>query len=91
MACRVVIKQTVASGQSMGAELSLEVSDASGIGDAVPCRGQKFEPDRILLQPAQTEHPLKGYRKIAAPFAIFRRKPAPEENCHTGSIGGKSS
>ncbi len=75
----------------MGAELSLEVSDASGIGDAVARRGQKFEPDRILLQPAQTEHPLKRHGKIAAAFAIFRRKSAPEEDCHAGIIGGKSS
>ena len=75
----------------MGAELSLEVNDALGIGDAVPRRGQKFEPDRILLQPAQTEHPLKRHGKIAAAFAIFRSKSAPEEDCHAGSIGGKSS
>ena len=75
----------------MGAELSLEVSDALGISDVVARRGQKFEPDRILLQPAQTEHPLKRYGKIAAAFAIFRRKSAPEEDCHAGIIGGKSS
>ena len=75
----------------MGAELSLEVSDALGISDVVARRGQKFEPDRILLQPAQTEHPLERYGKIAAAFAIFRRKSAPEEDCHAGIIGGKSS
>jgi hypothetical protein len=71
-------------------ELALEVSDALVISDAVACRRQKFEPDRILLQPAQTEHPLKRHGKIAASFAIFCRKSAPEEDCHAGIIGGKS-
>ena len=75
----------------MGAKLSLEVNDASRIGDAISRRGQKFEPDRILLQPAQTAHPLKRHGKIAAAFAIFRCKSAPEEDCHAGIIGGKLS
>ena len=75
----------------MSPELSLEVNDALGISDAVARRGQKFEPDRILLQPAQTKHPLKRYGKIAAAFAIFRRKSASEEDCHAGMIGGKLS
>ena len=90
-ACRILIKQTIAPGQSMRAELSLEIAMHAASADAVARRGQKFEPDRIQPQPAQTQHPLQRHGKIAAAFAIFRRKAASEENRHAGIIGGKSS
>ena len=61
------------------------------VGDAIARRGQKFEPNRILLQPAQAEHPLERHGKITAAFAILRRKSAPKENRHAGIIGVKSS
>jgi hypothetical protein len=71
--------------------LPLEVGNALGVGNPIARRGQKFEPNRILPQPAQAEHPLQRHGKITAAFAILSRKSAPDENRHAGIIGGKSS
>ena len=49
-------------------------------------RRQDLQPDRIELQSPQPEHPLQRHRKISAAFAILRRKPAAEEDCHASRI-----
>ena len=74
LAPRVLIQEAVAPREAIRAELSLEMIDARAIRDRISRRRQKFEPDRVLPQPAQPEHPLQRNGENAAPFAILRGK-----------------
>jgi hypothetical protein len=76
------VKKAITSRESVGAELTLEICNARRVASAVICRGQQFEPDRILPQPLQAKHPLQRYGKVSAAFEIFRGKAATEENRH---------
>ena len=58
VARRFLVEKAITSGEPVGAELPLEICDASLVVRAVLRRRQQFEPDRVLLQSAQTEHPL---------------------------------
>ena len=92
LARRILVEQAITSGASPWARsCRWKLAMQSRVVRAVLRRGQQFEPDRILLQSAQAEHPLERHGKIAAAFAILRRKSAPEENRHGGIIGGKLS
>ncbi len=53
-----LVKKAITSGEPVGAELPLEICDASLVARAVLRRWQQFDPDRVLLQAAQSEHPL---------------------------------
>jgi hypothetical protein len=84
--CRFLIQQTIATSQSMQAQLPLEVINSGLIGVRVICRRQELEPDCIELQSTQAKHPLQRNGKISASFAIFGGKAASEENCHASRI-----
>src|SRR5437879_4629317 len=67
-------------------QLALEIVDLALVVAKISIARQMFEPDRILFQSAQTEHPLQWHRKIAATLQIFRREPAAEENRHASRV-----
>ena len=79
---RHVIQQTIASGQTMRAHLSLKIFDASFVRAEILGRGQMLEPDRIELQPPQTQHPLQRHREISPSLAILRRETASNKDRH---------
>jgi hypothetical protein len=81
-----LIEQTIATSQSMRAELPLEVVNPGLIGPLVIRGRQQLEPDSIELQSPQAEHPLQRHGKISAAFAIFCGKAASEENRHASRI-----
>ncbi len=91
IAGRILVKQAIASSEPVGAELPLEVRDASRVVGAVLRRGQKLQPDRILFQSPQAEHPLQRDGEIAPAFTIFCGKSAAEENRHAKKKEGKTS
>ncbi|MEO5717197.1 MAG: hypothetical protein ABIR29_01340 [Chthoniobacterales bacterium] len=78
----LLVEEAVTVGQSVPAQLPLEVADRLGIGRAIVRRGQEFEPDHVLPQSAQAQHPLQRHGEIAAAFAILRGKGAAEEYGH---------
>src|SRR5438132_13983879 len=67
-------------------QLALEIVDLALVVAKISIARQMFEPDRILFQSAQTEHPLQRHRKIAAALEIFCRKTAAEKNRHASSV-----
>ena len=66
----------------MRTQLPLKIVDPGLVRARIICRRQQLQPNRILFQSPQPEHPLERHRKHAAALAIFRAKPAPEENGH---------
>ena len=76
------MEEAITTRESMCAEQPLEIGDTRSIRDGVVSRGKQLQPDRVLVQAAQAEHPLERNRKVAAAFAIFCGKPAAEENGH---------
>ena len=79
---RVLVEQAVTSSQPVGAELALKMRDTRGIRRRVFRRRELLEPDRILAESAQTEHPLQRDREIAASLPVFGGKAASKENGH---------
>src|SRR5712691_2621719 len=82
----LLIEQAISTGEPMCAQLPLEIVDLSSILARIFARRQQLEPNRVEVQPAQTEHPLQRHRKIPAALAIFRCKAAPKENRHASRI-----
>ncbi len=83
---RFLVKQTVSPAESVRAQLALEIVDLALVVAKISIARKMFEPDRILFQSAQTEHPLQRHRKIAAALEIFRRKAAAEKNSHASRV-----
>jgi hypothetical protein len=71
----------------MRAELSLEIGNAGGIAPRIFGRRQQLQPNCILSQPAQSQHPLERDGKVAAALKIFRRKAAAEKHRHERENG----
>ena len=67
----------------MRSQLPLEIPNLGLISQGIIRAWQELQPDRIELQSPQPEHPLQRNGKISAAFAILRRKPAAEEDCHS--------
>ena len=81
-----LVKQTVPASEPMLTQLALEIVDLALVVAKISIARKMFEPDRILFQSAQTEHPLQWHRKIAATVEIFCRKSAAEKNRHASSV-----
>src|SRR5689334_3114985 len=85
---RLLKEQAVASRESVRAQLPLEICPAGSVSSRIVCCGQNFEPDRVLTEAAQPEHPLQGDGEIPTSFQIFGCESAPDEDRHGGSSSG---
>src|SRR6266404_618517 len=70
----------------MRLQLPLKTPDLRLVSQDIIRARQELQPDRIEIQSLQPEHPLQRNRKIAATFAIFRRKPTAEEERHASRM-----
>ena len=80
----LLIEQTISSSQAVLTQSALEITDVRLVRASIICRRQQLEPNRVQLQPPQTEHPLQRHGKIAAALAIFGGETTTEEDRHAG-------
>ncbi len=83
IACRLLVEQTITSREAVLAHSQNEVVDLGAVSPGITTCGQKLQPDYVLFQSAQPEHPLQGHRKVSPTLAILRGKPASQENRHS--------
>src|SRR5437773_1285455 len=79
---RILIEEAIRVLQSVLAQSTVENANTRFILAPVGGCWQKFQPDRIQPEPAQSKHPLERHGVIAAALRIFRRKPAAEKDGH---------
>src|SRR5439155_2483133 len=82
----ILAEQTISPAEAVHPKLPLEKTDAPFVFRLVAARRQQFQPYEIAFEPLEAEGPLQRDREVAAPFAIFRRKPAADEHRHAAQF-----
>jgi len=70
----------------MRLQLPLKIPDLGPVGQQIIRAQQELQPNRIELESPQPEHPLQRNGEVSAAFAILRREPATEEDCHASRM-----